>query len=309
MKMAFVCRFPKDADIILSQLSEMHAGGVYDNPALVKNGDILVCTEEPFGEGWHVVKDVCPDKKDALLLDYSDNIETHFPDGDIFAPDIRVGIGGGELPDLTCQCPDCGTENTFHQRKNPDGYEWDAHGYFLDLAGDQIMSDYGPIPAHTGRRCTALTKRGATWERCCYRWTSKDCGSCGEKNDIAARYCFSCKSELVDPNEKLRLEFKQLKKDPTRNQCDVVTEMEVSKTINRKGDPMWKIQWMTEHRSFLTYHFCTPDNQWKQNDLDKLMSATNGLKQKPKTIYYVKEKSGFYRALAFDREPDVLEVV
>ena len=252
---------------------------------------------------------LCDGKTQCLLLDYSDNIETHFPDGDIFAPDIRVGIGAGELPDLTCQCPDCGTENTFRQRKNPDGYEWDAHGYFLDLAGDQIMSDYGPIPAHTGRRCTALTKQGATWQRCDYRWTSKDCGSCGEKNDIAARYCFSCKSELVDPNEKLRLEFKQLKKDPTRNQCDVVTDMEVSKTINRKGDPMWKIQWMTEHRSFLTYHFCTPDNQWKQNDLDKLMSATNGLKQKPKTIYYVKEKSGFYRALAFDREPDVSEVL
>lgn len=249
-------------------------------------------------------------KPNCLLLDYTDDTEkNHYPDGDLWNPQVKARIKG-EGFEVECKCPVCDQPNTFAGRKNPDGYELDEHGYFLDLAGDQIQTDYGPIPGHHGRRCCNYhPAAGGKMERCSYMWTHKDCPCCGEPNDVTARRCTSCKAEIIDPNSVLRLEFKQLKKDPTRNQCDVVTEMEVSKTINRKGDPMWKIQWMTEHRSFLTYHFCTPDNQWKQNDLDKLMSATNGLKQKPKTIYYVKEKSGFYRALAFDREPDVLEVV
>lgn len=252
---------------------------------------------------------LCDGKDDCLLLDYSDNVECHFPDGDIFAPDIRVGISAGEMPDLDCTCPDCNVTNTFKQRKNTDGYEWDAHGYFLDLAGDRIESDYGPIPAHTGRRCTGLTKAGATWVRCGYRWTSKTCGACGEANDIAARYCCSCKAELVDPNQKLRLEFKQLKRDPTQVQTDILVSMEVASTINRKGEKMWKIDWMSEYRSFQTYHFTVADNQWKHNDKERLMSATNGLKDMPKTITYKKDaKSGFYSVLAFNREPDKLEL-
>ena len=251
---------------------------------------------------------LCHDKTDCLLLDYSDNIETHFPDGDIFAPDIKVGLSSGEMPDLDCNCPDCNVTNTFKQRKNPDGYEWDAHGYFLDLAGDRIESDYGPIPAHTGRRCTGLTKAGATWVRCGYRWTSKTCGACGEANDIAARYCCSCKCELVNPNDKLRLEFKQLKRDPTRPQCDKVVEMEVAKTINKKGKAMWKITWLTEHRSFQTWHAAEPDSQWQYSDHERLMGATQGLKVKPDTVSYIKENSGFYKIMRFNAKEDVLEI-
>lgn len=248
-------------------------------------------------------------KVDCLLLDYSDNLESHFPDGDIFTPDIKVGLSSGELPDLTCQCADCGTQNVFKARKNPDGYEWDANGYFVDLAGDQIMSDYGPIPAHTGRRCTALTKAGPTWERCGYRWTSKECGACGTANDIAARYCCDCKTELVNPNDKLRLDFKQLKRDPTRQQCDKVIEMDVAKIINRNGRPMYKVTWLTEHRSFQTFHFAEPDGQWQYNDYERLMQATGGLKRKPDTVGYVKDaKSGFYKVVGFDMKEDVLEI-
>lgn len=247
------------------------------------------------------------EKTDCLLLDYSDNVESHFPDGDVFNPEIRVGFGGGELPDMECQCPECGTANTFRQRKNPDGYEWDANGYFVDLAGDQIMSDFGPIPAHTGRRCTALQKNGATWVRCNYRWTSKECPHCLESNDIAARYCFACKGEIVDPGEKLRIEFKALKRDPTKLQTDVVTAMNVSSIVNRNGKKMWKIQWLTEHRSFQTFHFAEPDSQWQYADHSKLMAATNGLDRQPRTVSYRKNaKSGFYEIVGFDRQEDKL---
>lgn len=248
-------------------------------------------------------------KKDALLLDYSDNIETHFPDGDIFNPDIRVPLVSGELPPMNCACPECGTSNEFRSRKNPDGYEADSEGYFLDLAGDRIESEYGPIPAHTGRRCMGLSKAGATWVRCGYRWTSKTCGACGEANDIAARYCFSCKNELVDPGEKLRLEFKALKRDPTKVQTDKVVEMEVAKMINRKGKEMWKVTWLSEFRSFQTHHFATPENQWQYADYERLMSATKGLKEKPDTVTYQKDqKSGFYKVLAFGMPEDKMEV-
>lgn len=274
-----------------------------DVVALLRKTESAGLLQQIIGRGLRIDQG----KTDCLLLDYSDNIETHFPDGDIFNPDIRVPLVSGELPPMNCTCPDCGTSNEFRSRKNPDGYEADKEGYFLDLAGERIESDYGPIPAHTGRRCTGLSKQGATWVRCCYRWTSKVCGACDEHNDIAARYCVACKGELVDPGAKLRLEFKQLKRDPKREQCDEVLEMDAVKTINKKGNPMWKITFLTPYRSFQVYYFAEPDNQWQYAENQKLMTATHGLKEKPKTVMYKKEDSGFYRIIRFDAKEDVLE--
>lgn len=277
-----------------------------DVVALLRKTESPGLLQQIIGRGLRL----CDGKTDCLLLDYSDNLETHFPDGDIFTPEIRVGIPAGELPDMSCHCETCGVENTFRQRKNPDGYEWDKAGYFVDLAGERIMSDFGPIPAHTGRRCTAMSKSGATWVRCNGRWTSKACPDCGEANDIAARYCYVCRAEIVNPNDKLRLEFRQLKRDPTRQQCDKVVSMDVTKATSAKGAEMWKIDWMTEHRSFQTWHFAQPDSQWKYSDYERLMTATNGLKSVPETVSYVKDaKSGFYRISGFGITADKLELV
>ena len=249
-------------------------------------------------------------KPNCLLLDYTDDTEkNHYPDGDLWNPQVKARIKG-EGFDVECKCQTCGSANVFAGRKNPDGYELDQHGYFLDLAGDQIQTDYGPIPGHHGRRCcNYVPAAGGKMERCEGRWTSKKCPWCDADNDIAARRCSECGGEIVNPNDALRLEFKQLKRDPTRPQCDKVVEMEVAKTINKKGKAMWKITWLTEHRSFQTYHFAEPDSQWQYADHERLMGATQGLKVKPSTISYRKEDSGFYKVIAYDMKADKLEVV
>lgn len=248
-------------------------------------------------------------KPNCLLLDYTDDTEkNHYPDGDLWNPQVKARIKG-EGFEVECKCPVCDQPNTFAGRKNPDGYDLDEHGYFLDLAGDQIQTDYGPIPGHHGRRCCNYhPAAGGKMERCSYMWTHKDCPCCGEPNDVTARRCASCKAEIIDPNSVLRLEFKQLKRDPTRPQCDKVVEMEVAKTINKKGKAMWKITWLTEHRSFQTWHAAEPDNQWQYADHERLMGATQGLKVKPDTVSYMKENSGFYRILNFNKEADTLDI-
>jgi DNA repair protein RadD len=250
---------------------------------------------------------LCDDKTDCLFLDYSENIERHFPDGDVFAPEIRVGMSVGESQPIDCQCPLCDGENLFKARKNPDGYEIDKEGYFVDLRGLRIETDHGPIPAHSGRRCQCLIRDRKTgdYNQCGYRWTFKECPQCQHGNDIAARYCGECKAELVDPNEKLRMEFKQLKRDPTKLQTDIVTDWTVSKTISQRGREQWKIDWQTPYRSFTTWTSSKPDSQYQWRDYELIMAATNGMKDKPKTISYKKEDSGFFKFITFNKEADI----
>jgi DNA repair protein RadD len=247
------------------------------------------------------------DEKDhCLFLDYAENVDRHFPDGDIFTPDIRVGFKSDESVDVNCVCPKCNGENIFKARKNPDQYEIDENGYFVDLSGHQIQSEFGPIPGHSGRRCQVLHRSdNGDYLQCGYRWTFKECGACDAENDIAARYCTECKAELVDPNEKLRIDFKALKRDPTKRQTDKVLDWTVTKTVARSGKDQWKVDWTTPYRRFTTWTPAEPTNdyQWRENR--KIMDGTQGLKVMPETVTYVKEESGFFKVLAFNRAADV----
>src|SRR5699024_1245803 len=138
-------------------------------------------------------------KSDFLVLDYAGNIEFHGLQDDLFEPEIRTRTpGDGELEPLRAVCPDCGFENQFTQRPDEAGFQHDQHGYFVDLHGNRIETDHGPEPAHFGRRCTGQVDiGGGRLARCEYRWTFKECPECHHENDIAARFCESCKEELV----------------------------------------------------------------------------------------------------------------
>jgi len=194
-----------------------------------------------------------PDKKDCLVLDYAENLERHCPDGDIFKPNIKASlIESGSSP-LVCTCPECGGENEFSRVKNEAKLEIDENGYFLDLTGKRVMTEYGPMPAHFGRRCTQYKKIYGKYERCNYRWTFKACKECEHENDIAARYCAGCKAELVDPNEKLIGDFKAMKKDPYRLQTDKIIEIQESITISQKGNECLKVTFTTEYRTFTVW--------------------------------------------------------
>lgn len=273
-----------------------------DVVAILRRTESAPLLQQIIGRGMRL----SDDKPDCLFLDYAENIELHFPDGDIFSPEIRVGISSGESVDVNCTCPECGGDNVFKARKNPDQYDIDRHGYFTDLAGNRIETDFGPMPGHSGRRCQMLYKDGATFSQCRYRWTSKECPHCEADNDIAARYCSECKGEIVDPNEKLRIEFKSLKRDPTKTQTDQVIDWTVTHTVARSGKEMVKIDWTTPWRKFSTWTTKEPTNGFQYREKDKLMSATQGLKRMPETVTYAKNAdSGFYRIFGYDRPADV----
>lgn len=272
-----------------------------DAIAILRATESVSLLQQIIGRGLRIDDD----KDDCLVLDYAENLERHCPDGDIFNPEIKAGMASGEASYIEAECAECGITNTFSARKNPDQFEVDKYGYFVDLAGARIETDSGPMPAHYGRRCQGLVKRGATHVQCAHRWTSKECPHCGADNDIAAKYCVECWGEIIDPNEKLRIEFKEFKKDPTRIQTDRVVSWETKPVVSRKGNECLVVTFQTEYRSFsVWYHPCVERGRLRAEYL-QLMDATESAVEMPETVTYVKDgDSGFYRVFDFNRQAD-----
>ena len=239
-------------------------------------------------------------KEDCLLLDYAENIERHCPDGDLFTP-IIMAKGKSESGFITCECPSCSAENIFKMRHNKEGYIVDKEGYFCDSDGIRIIIDVGPIPAHFGRRCQSKRIIAGEIVQCEYRWTFKECPHCEAENDISARYCHECKGELVDPNEKLRIEFAEMKKDPTRRQTDRVLSFEWHTSVSRTGNEMWKVDVVTEYRKFCYWVPIKPT--WTKGYKQREMFLD--LQEKPETITYEKKSdSTFFEVFAYNRKAD-----
>jgi DNA repair protein RadD len=247
-------------------------------------------------------------KTDCLVLDYTTNLEDHCPDGDLFAPVVKAGKAGGVGGGITCLCPSCSYENTFTANPQYLDYQHDEAGYALDLDGQQVMSDFGPIPVHYGRRCMGLERVGrrGEYQRCGYRWTFKECPHCGGDNDIAARYCKSCKGEIVDPNEKLVAAFKALKRDPTRWQTDRVVSMSASPNISRSGNKTLRVEWVTPYRQFTTWVMPEAKHTRGQSQWNAFEAATQCGTVAPRTVTYRKDvESGFFDVCAYNRPEDL----
>lgn len=242
-------------------------------------------------------------KRDCIILDYADNIDTHCPDGDLFRPVVKSKSASTGNGAVIAQCPDCGYENEFNRHKDAIGYQLDRSGYCIDTFGDQIQTEHGPMPGHYGRRCFGVVKIGADYERCSYRWTSKECPTCGEGNDIAARYCHSCKGEIVDPNAKLAMEFAAFKKDPTKTQTDEVVKVDFRHGVSAKGNETVRADWVTPWRHFSTWHLPHASFSKGKKDWERFALATHNATVPPKTISYVKD-GDFFRILAFDMDAD-----
>lgn len=236
-------------------------------------------------------------KEDCLVLDYAENIDRHTPDGDLFSPQIKVKSKkeGGETLDILC--PTCETINEFKCRENKDGYKIDEEGYFTDLLNKRIITEHGEVPAHYGRRCQALisTPVSPSGIQCGQRWNAKECEHCSAENDIAARYCTSCKKELVDPNEKLKIAFKTLKKDPYQKQVDEVLDMVVVDTLSQAGNPCLRVRFVTPYRSFEIWLQKEAKNERALRDYNLFKSIV-----KFESVTYNKEESGFYRVLNYN---------
>lgn len=274
-----------------------------DMIAILRKTESVGLLQQIIGRGLRT----SPGKADCLVLDYTTNLEDHCPDGDLFAPVVKAGKGGGEGGGLTCVCPICAYENSFTVNPQYLGVETDAAGYALDLDGRQMMSDFGPIPAHFGRRCMGMTQTGkrGEYERCGYRWTSKECPHCLEPNDIAARYCNSCRGELVNPNDKLKAEFKAFKKDPTQWQTDQVISMTAKEGVSAKGNKTLKVEWVTPFRQFTTWFMPEARYQRALDQFNMWISATEDETVLPATVTYRKDPAtNFFEIRAYNRDPD-----
>lgn len=272
--------------------------------AMLRKTESVGLLQQIIGRGLRL----CGGKDDCLVLDYTSNIEDHCPDGDIFAPIVRAGKVGGEGSDpVHAECEWCGTINEFSRRSDAGDFPVDVNGYCVDLEGNRVMTENGPMPAHYGRRCFGMVpgKMKGILERCGYRWTSKICNRCGEDNDIAARYCGKCKAELVDPNEKLKGEFRAMKRDPSQMQTDNVLHMETRESVSQKGNRTLRVDFTTPYRSFSIWLLPEGAHSKAMREWNMFVDATGGGKDQPKTVTYQKNADGFYRVYGYDRPADV----
>lgn len=271
--------------------------------ALLRATESVGLLQQIIGRGSRI----CDGKTDFLILDYAENIERHCPDGDLFAPVVRVSKRAGECGSAEIHCPECSGVNLANLRPNPDGFRMDKAGYWLDLTGQRIVTDGGePMPGHYVRRCMVEhPSPGGRLVRCDHRWTCKRCPGCDHDNDIAARYCEQCRAELVDPNKKLIAEFKALKKDPTRIQTDRVVSWDVRKTMSRAGNECLRVDYVTEYRRFSIWYTEKRRAMWQ-----RFMSVSADGTSMPATITYRKDaETGFFVAIDYGRCADEVPAV
>lgn len=280
----------------------------FDSPtvdviALLRATESVRLLQQIIGRGLRVA----PEKEDVLILDYAENIERHCPDGDLFNPEITgyASVGGDKMH---VTCPLCDEENEVSPRKNDEGYGYSADGYFLDLEGEKVKTEWGYMPSHFGRRCVGLVLAAGHYDQCSYRWTFKECPHCEAPNDVAARYCKSCKGEIVNPNDKLKADFEAMKKSPHMVQCDIVTGWSVRRAVTKQGEDCIIADVSTTYRpnGFRVWFMPKSSYQSAKRSFDMAVKATKGFREDPKTITYRKKSnSNFYEILNYNQPEDV----
>jgi len=259
---------------------------------------------------------LCDGKEDCLVLDYAENIERHDLKDDIFSPKITTSKAKSS-GSIDAECEWCKFTNQFAARPNVDKLQIDKHGFFLDLAGNRILTeDNQPYAAHFGRRCNGFVKsvleRGKL-DRCEFRYASKTCEECSHENDIAARYCEKCKHELVNPNDSLTAQFETVKRDPYALCTEEVRFFSVKKGKSKAGNDMLICEYSTDNSNFRAYYTANSDSKLvirKWTDINvTIFSGTKGAdycatvddfmkqytNQIPETVTYRKNKdTGYY---------------
>lgn len=237
-------------------------------------------------------------KHECLVLDYAGNIEEHFPDGDLFKPEIESTVLGRKGKVMNITCPECNHAAEYLAAPNPDMLDVDKFGYFTDLAGKHIMFGdefEAPLPAHLGRRCVYVKPSG---ERCGHRWMFKLCSACGEKNDIASTSCQSCRAEIVDPNSKLDVS-EYVSGGPSQSTVSLVKDMYVEKHISKAGNPCLKVTYVTERDTFETYIQHKATQSWLKAKYYEWKRATNNGDNPPYAIAYKQTESGFWEVYRY----------
>jgi len=319
---AIISNFKKQSFKYLVNVSVLTTG--FDAPhvdvvAVLRATESAALFQQIIGRGLRL----SPGKKECLILDFAENIERHELEDDLFNPKISATFSSGEKVNLDAKCETCSTVNTFSARPNPDNFGVDEYGYFLDLLGNRIKTEAEEpqeMPAHFGRRCTAETIVNGVYERCSGRWSFKACANCDHENDIAARYCSKCKSELVDPNEKLKIEFKRMKRNPHEQSSDKVISWFAQEWHSKAGNKTLRVDYTTEYRIFSVWY--SPESksifgQHQWNDLCLavfgriapsielfVLALNKGAGEMPMTVTS-KKQGDFFRVSRHNQEEDV----
>ena len=219
---------------------------------------------------------LCDGKEDCLVLDYAENIERHDLKDDIFSPKITTSKAKSS-GSIDAECEWCKFTNQFAARPNVDKLDIDKQGFFLDLAGNRILTEDNQFfAAHFGRRCNGFVKsvleRGKL-DRCEFRYASKTCEECSHENDIAARYCESCKAELVNPNDSLTAQFETVKRDPYAIFTEEVRFFSVKKGKSKAGNDMLICEYSTDNSNFREYYTVNNDSKLLMRKWDELNNA------------------------------------
>jgi len=288
-----------NVDILTTGFDAAHI----DVIALLRKTESASLMQQMIGRGLRLY----PGKHDCLVLDYARNLEYHCPDGDLFNPEITAPKKKTNTEIVTAQCPWCASANRFTAAYNAEGYGVNDEGYFTDLDGNPIPVDSGTdsngnhwMPAHHGRRCTGIDRYG---ERCGYRWTSRVCDHCGTNNDVTARRCESCGHELIDPNEKLIGEHARALTDPTAEATVSVRAWNVSDTVSKAGNPMYRVTYHTDRGTIVAFYPYASRGQLAQRRWRHFNEQTHTGTVRPNTITCYRDKStGFWVITNYNQE-------
>lgn len=183
-----------------------------------------------------------PEKRDCYILDYTG------VGHDIYAPEISDKRPAKDTVAVTVPCPQCGFENSF----------W---GY-LDADGD--------VAEHFGRKCRGSRQDPKTLLTipCGYRFRLKLCHSCGSENDLTAKECAVCKTELVDAHAKLKQA--KLSKNSHVLTPDRITFEERK---DKNGNPFLEIRYFDYDAKYLSEaHFFSNASSIKKFNINFLRS-------------------------------------
>ena len=123
---------------------------------------------------------------------------------------------------------------------------------------------------------------------------------------MAARYCVTCKGEIVDPNQKLIADFRAMKKDPTQVQTDEVLSMSCAPGISRAGNKTLRVEFVTPYRQFSVWFQPEATFSKAQKEHFLFLSHTKDGAEKPQTVTYCKNaQTGFYEIKGYNRRADV----
>jgi len=116
-------------------------------------------------------------KPDCLIIDYAGS------GFDLYRPEVGSAKPSSDSVPVMVPCPLCQFGNTFWGKTDEDGI----------------------IIEHYGRRCAGVeTDDDDKHQQCDYRFRFKECGQCGQENDIAARNCNACDHAIIDPDQLLK---------------------------------------------------------------------------------------------------------